>query len=291
MLHKSLFNSLGWLNNLRQSKHISAIFALSLSLTLAACGGGNNSVTDNVSAEPGPDGVAPTLTSVTIYNSKNLGPEVKLGQTVAVEFVADEALMTPVVTIAGQAASVSGSVRSWKATRVMNETDVDGDVPFVISFSDPSGEVGTDVTATTDGSVMEYCAAGCVKDTGDSPIVGTWKLAPVAGAIGVGPSAGSIEWWSNSQAEADSVRACLFDDTYTFTADCSFSQDMGTETWIETWQGAAAEGCGTPVAPHDGSATGSTYTYSEDSLTIVGYGAHVGLAKAVNAGELSSVPL
>ena len=84
MLHKSLFNSLGWLNNLRQSKHISAIFALSLSLTLAACGGGNNSVTDNVSAEPGPDGVAPTLTSVTIYNSKNLGPEVKLGQTVAV---------------------------------------------------------------------------------------------------------------------------------------------------------------------------------------------------------------
>ncbi|MDP4654326.1 MAG: hypothetical protein NWS22_03055, partial [Porticoccaceae bacterium] len=62
MLHKSLFNSLGWLNNLRQSKHISAIFALSLSLTLAACGGGNNSVTDNVSAEPGPDGVAPTLT-------------------------------------------------------------------------------------------------------------------------------------------------------------------------------------------------------------------------------------
>ncbi len=288
MLHKSLFNSLGWLNNLRQSKHISAIFALSLSLTLAACGGGNNSVTDNVSAEPGPDGVAPTLTSVTIYNSKDLGPEVKLGQTVAVEFVADEALMTPVVTIAGQAASVSGSVRSWKATRVMNETDVDGDVPFVISFSDPSGEVGTDVTGTTDGSVMEYCAAGCVKDTGDSPIVGTWKLAPVAGAIGVGPSAGSIEWWSNSQAEADSVRACLFDDTYTFTADGSFSQDMGTETWIETWQGAAAEGCGTPVAPHDGSATGSTYTYSEDSLTIVGYGAHVGLAKAVNAGELSS---
>ena len=63
---------------------------------------------------------------------------------------------------------------------------------------------------------------------------------------------------------------------------------MGAETWLETWQGAAAEGCGTPVAPHDGSAVGSTYTYDDDSLTITGLGAHVGLAKAVNAGELSA---
>ncbi len=63
---------------------------------------------------------------------------------------------------------------------------------------------------------------------------------------------------------------------------------MGTETWIETWQGATAESCGAPVAPHDGSATDATYTYDEDTLTINGLGAHVGLAKAVNAGELSS---
>ena len=79
-----------------------------------------------------------------------------------------------------------------------------------------------------------------------------------------------------------------FDDTYTFAADGSFSQDMGDSTWLEPWQGADPEACGTPVAPHDGSATDATYTYENDVLTINGTGSHVGLAKAVNAGELSA---
>ncbi|MDP4746137.1 MAG: hypothetical protein NWS22_15030, partial [Porticoccaceae bacterium] len=161
-----------------------------------------------------------------------------------------------------------------------NNADTDDDGDGVIDDLDAFPLDSTRFTDTSGDSIGDNLDM-------DS-IVGTWKLAPIAGALGVGPAAGSTEWWSNSQAEADSVRACLFDDTYTFAADGSFSQDMGTETWIETWQGAAAEGCGAPVAPHDGSATGATYAYDEDSLTINGLGAHVGLAKAVNAGELSA---
>ena len=42
------------------------------------------------------------------------------------------------------------------------------------------------------------------------------------------------------------------------------------------------------VAPHDGSHTDATYTYADSVLTITGSGAHIGLAKAVNAGELSA---
>ena len=30
----------------------------------------------------------------------------------------------------------------------------------------------------------------------DTPLSGTWMLAPEAGALQVGPSAGSGEWWS-----------------------------------------------------------------------------------------------
>ena len=30
-----------------------------------------------------------------------------------------------------------------------------------------------------------------------SPLVGTWKLSPNAGALGVGPNQGDISWWSN----------------------------------------------------------------------------------------------
>ena len=171
MLHKSLFNSLGWLNNLRQSKHISAIFALSLSLTLAACGGGNNSVTDNVSAEPGPDGVAPTLTTVSIFNGGDLTAVVAAGEKVTLRIEASEALMTPSVTIAGAAAEVTGSIRSWQASYTMLETDTEGEVSFSIAFSDPSGEVGVTVTTTTDDSIVTYCVDGC--DVTGGPVTQT----------------------------------------------------------------------------------------------------------------------
>ncbi|MEX0275526.1 MAG: hypothetical protein AB3N16_14225, partial [Flavobacteriaceae bacterium] len=74
-------------------------------------------------------------------------------------------------------------------------------------------------------------------------------------------------------------------------ADGSFMNVLGDDTWIEGWQsGGAADACGAPVAPHDGSASAS-YMYDETAgtLTISGSGAYLGLAKAVNAGELPNV--
>jgi hypothetical protein len=72
-----------------------------------------------------------------------------------------------------------------------------------------------------------------------------------------------------------------------FNADGSFSNVQGSETWLEGWQeGVDAEGCGAPVAPHNGT-NPATYSYDEETgiLTIVGQGAYVGLAKAHNGGE------
>ncbi|WP_420386655.1 hypothetical protein [Roseivirga sp.] len=120
------------------------------------------------------------------------------------------------------------------------------------------------------------------------PIVGTWKLQPVAGALAVGPSAGSADWWFNT-ADDVNTRACLFDDTYTFNEDGTFEIAMGAQTWLETWQGVNEEGCGSPVAPH----AGGSFTYAFDetagTLTLTGNGAHVGLAKVNNQGELPNV--
>lgn len=124
-------------------------------------------------------------------------------------------------------------------------------------------------------------------DSGTSEITGNWKMEPVAGALAVGPSAGSSEWWANS-ADDVSARACFFDDVYTFGADGSFSIDMGGATWLEAWQGVANDGCGAPVAPHDGSGS-YTYTFDGSTLTLNGTGAHVALPKATNAGELPNV--
>ena len=95
-------------------------------------------------------------------------------------------------------------------------------------------------------------------------------------------------WWSNS-ADDLTVRACLFDDVYSFKADGVFANEMGADTWLEPWQGVAAEACGAPVAPHDGSNAAATYTSDADAntLTVSGAGAFVGLAKVTNAGQIS----
>jgi hypothetical protein len=125
------------------------------------------------------------------------------------------------------------------------------------------------------------------------PLDGMWKMAPMAGALGVGPGMGDISWWSNS---ADDVitRACYFDDLYYFAEDGAFENilddvDHGFETWIEPWQGMDPEGCGTPVAPHNGSIAASwSYEANSGSLTLNGVGAYMGLAKVFNGGELSA---
>jgi hypothetical protein len=120
-------------------------------------------------------------------------------------------------------------------------------------------------------------------------IEGTWRLADQAGALGVGPGQGDISWWSNSLPDV-TTRACLFDDSITFDASGVMTHYMDGSTWLEGWQGVT-EGCGTPIAPHDGNPA-SPYTYSFDAaagtVTVNGLGAHIGLAKVYNLGELAS---
>jgi len=117
---------------------------------------------------------------------------------------------------------------------------------------------------------------------------GAYKMAPEAASMGVGPSQGDMSWWANSASDVD-TRACFFDDLYIFNEDGSFENILQDETWLETWQGVSEDGCGLPVAPHDGSGD-YTYTYNsgDGTVTVNGTGAYIGLAKAFNGGELTS---
>jgi hypothetical protein len=126
-----------------------------------------------------------------------------------------------------------------------------------------------------------------VKDGGAtvSPYEGSWKMAPEAGALGVGETQGDISWWSNTEDDL-TIRACFFNDTYVFGADGSFSNVLDGETWIEEWQGSDPPTCGTPVAPHNGTVA-ATYTSSAGSVTLNGTGAYLGIPKVFNGGELS----
>lgn len=124
-------------------------------------------------------------------------------------------------------------------------------------------------------------------------LVGTWQMVNEAGSLGVGPAVGDISWFS-CDAGCVQERACYFDDTYTFSADGSFTNGFGAsgESWIEAWQGVANDSCDDPVSPHDGSNSASyVYNQQNNTITLNGTGAYIGLAKATNAGELPNVPV
>ena len=119
-------------------------------------------------------------------------------------------------------------------------------------------------------------------------VVGDWKLAPKAGALGVGPSKGNPIWWSNTAADLN-TRNCLFDDIYKFDSSGKFENILGENTWLEGWQNNGTEACGTPIAPHDGMTAGTWHVDSIDgSIILNGKGLYLGLPKATNSGELSN---
>jgi len=258
-----------------------AILAMTGMLLLSACGDAGNPVTQVDQTEPGPDGVAPVLTAVTIQ------PDgfVALGQSVRIDIVATEALMKPTVYIHGAEAEVTGSIREWRAVREMTAADTLGEITFSVVFQDISGETGTVVLSTTNGSAAEYCGEDCPEDE-LGPLEGKWKLD----FAGVGPDEGDTQWFEISDTGPDGPRACWFDDLYEFGAGAggSFSNVQGDETWLEGWQGVAEDGCGAPVAPHDGSSD-AIFEYDEDAgtLKLTGLGAFLGVPKAVNGAELT----
>ncbi|MFD0991864.1 hypothetical protein [Tenacibaculum geojense] len=122
-----------------------------------------------------------------------------------------------------------------------------------------------------------------------SPVEGTWRMANEPGALKVGPQPNDGSWWSNDE-QVLIDRACYFDDEYVFGSNGSFQNIMGTDTWLEGWQGVNSDQCGAPVAPHDGNGA-ATYIYDEgaSTLTVNGSGSYLGLPKANNQGELPSV--
>ena len=181
-------------------------------------------------------------------------------------------------------ASLNADTYSWDFA--------DGESSTETSPSHTYATSGTyDVTLTATNSGGSDAVTKSLELTGDLTLADlndTWKVAPEAGALHVGPSAGNADWWSLSEADL-TTRACFMDDKYTLGSDGSFSIEMDGETWLETWQ-ADSEICGAPLAPHDGSGS-YTYEATETTLTVSGEGAFMGLPKANNAGELPDVDL
>ncbi len=125
--------------------------------------------------------------------------------------------------------------------------------------------------------------AGGTYLSNQSGLSGDWKITK----IGVGPSKGDISWFSESITST--TRVCMQDDRVILNRDGSFHNVMGSETWIEGWQKTGANGCGTPVAPFDGSTAGTWKDHGNGTFTVYGKGSHVGIPKVVNGAEITSI--
>jgi len=198
----------------------------------------------------------------------------------AATFTYDEGAGT--VTLNGTGAYL-GLAKAYNGGELTDPADAPESITYIVEFSENNTVMTVDINVGSG-----WWRYKLVKEGGQaSPFEGTWQMAPEAGSLGVGPEQGDISWWSIDEAGVTD-RACYFDDKYVFAADGSFSNVLDGETWVEEWQSGVPDGCGTPVAPHDGS-NAATFSYDEGAgtLTLNGTGAYLGLPKAYNGGELT----
>lgn len=190
------------------------------------------------------------------------------------------------LTLEGVGAAL-GLVKAHNGVELGSPADAPDQVTYEIASQTTEGSVRRMTLQIFAGGETwwEFLLISGTPDAVPIDLDGTWTLEPVAGALGVGPGQGDVSWWASGDGDVTG-RACLFDDTYTFDGG-TFTMGMGTESWLEPWQGQDPEGCGALVAPHDG--TGSyTYTLDGTNLTLSGQGAHFGLAKVANGVELAA---
>ncbi|GLQ24267.1 hypothetical protein GCM10007853_21410 [Algimonas ampicilliniresistens] len=149
---------------------------------------------------PVADNTAPSLTNVSIASNNSNSDLAKSGDVITLSITAGEALAAaPTVTIAGQAATVSGSGTSWTATvTVLPSTALGVSAINISSFQDASGNAGTTVTSVTDSSSVTI---GRVPETPTNLQI-TEVLSP-SRAFSPGPTAATlvevgVRWTENA---------------------------------------------------------------------------------------------
>ena len=126
----------------------------------------------------------------------------------------------------------------------------------------------------------------------------TWKLAPQAGSLWVGPSDASTTWWAIGGTAATD-RPCAYDDEWTFNSDGDMIYDTQGDIWAETYMGVATDGCQPESVLTGPKAAWASGTHGfeiilgggpngEDQIKVNGMGGFIGLPKAANSGEVSS---
>ena len=145
-------------------------------------------------------------------------------------------------------------------------------------------------------SIAEDVASPCLPNSVLEFMTGcgetTWILEPVGGAYWVGPD-DATTWWSNS-ADDVAARPCAFDDRWTFNSEGVMIYDTQGQLWAEDFMGFNFE-CvdDSALAPEVAPWASGTHAFGTtdgaiNQLTVIGFGAFMGLPKAANDQEITS---
>jgi gliding motility-associated-like protein len=103
------------------------------------------------------DKTTPTLSTVTIVSDNTNTTRAKTGNVITLDFIADENIQAPSVSIATQnVTAVNTGGNTWTATYTMTGAETEGIIPFSIAFSDVTGNAGTTVSSTTNSSNVVF---------------------------------------------------------------------------------------------------------------------------------------
>ncbi|MCC5876625.1 MAG: SUMF1/EgtB/PvdO family nonheme iron enzyme, partial [Candidatus Sumerlaeia bacterium] len=98
------------------------------------------------------DTTAPTLDTVTIASNNAIASLARAGNIINVSITASEAISPPTVTIAGNAATVTGSGAIYTASYMVQLMDTGAAAIVITDIADLAGNVGSSVSATTNSS-------------------------------------------------------------------------------------------------------------------------------------------
>lgn len=100
------------------------------------------------------DTTAPTLVSVTLQSNNTNTAYARVGDSITVNLTADEDLANTTITILGQSvtARTFSDPKFYFGSHIVADTDLEGDVTFLITYEDLAGNQGLPVSVSTNAS-------------------------------------------------------------------------------------------------------------------------------------------
>ncbi len=235
------------------------------------------------------DMTAPSVTMQLITSTNAIPTYARTGDTIIINFQTNETIQTPTVTVSGSASTVTGPTTDWNTTRVMLDSDAEGQISYAISnLRDLAGNAAADITGTP-GIVFDRTAPGF---SGISPASNSVTSDyNVAYRLSEACASGSITWTetggNDDPAGAPAVHTYALSGTELTTGVHNLT--LGTIT-LNSGTIYSVQFSGADMAGNSGAAASTGVTYNDATLPTLSTTAAVSITdtSATSGGNITS---